>query len=67
MFGKVRDDKVGGERDDAGKDAFEDENPTPSVIASDVVHLADGGSEQTAKCARKLCGGKEESKSLLSL
>ena len=67
MFGKIRHHKVCGERDEAGENTFEDKDPTPSMIASYVVHLADGGSEQTAKSARKLCGGKEESESLLSL
>ena len=36
------------------------------MVALEAVHLADGGSEQAAKCTCKLCGYEELSKSLLS-
>lgn len=41
MFGEVGYDKVRGESNDARQDAFEDEDPAPSMVATDAVHLAD--------------------------
>ena len=67
VFGEVGYDEVRSEGDDAGQDTFEDKDPAPSMVALDVVHFVDGGSEQAVKRICKLCGYEEESKSLLSL
>lgn len=51
---------------DASEAALKDEDPAPASVVSHVVHLANGGGQETSKGARKRCRAEEERVSLLS-
>lgn len=53
------------ECDEAGEETLEDENPSPSSVTIDVVHLSDGGSQKTAESTGERGGGEEEGISFL--
>jgi hypothetical protein len=59
--GEVKHHPPAEDTDDDGHEPFDYEDPTPSFIARDAVHLGNGGGEESSKRASKCSGGEEES------
>jgi len=66
-LGEVSNEPPHDKCNDAGKGTLEDENPSPSRVVGNAVHLADAGGEQTTESTSQRSGGKEEGVSLLDL
>lgn len=49
LIGKVMHHPDGDYPDDNGHEAFQDEDPGPASLASNAMHLSDGGGEKTSK------------------
>lgn len=65
VFGEVGKNEEECCADDTGEDAFEDENPSPSLVSSNSVHLSNGCSKQTSECTSKSSAREEEAVSSL--
>lgn len=66
ILGEVGEHEEPNEGHDAGQQTFEDENPPPTVVSPNPVHLADGAGEQTAEGAGQGGGAEEEAEPFLS-
>lgn len=64
---KVGDDEEPDNCDDAGRDALDDEDPSPAAVATRPVHLPDGTGKQATEGARQGGGAEEEAEALLRL
>ena len=59
LLGKIGNNEEGNKGDNASEDAFQNENPTPSVEASEGIQISYSSSKQTTESSCK-CGGAEE-------
>ena len=60
FVGEVVDHPEGGEPDEDGGEAFENEDPGPAFFAADAFHEADGGGEEAAEGAGDGSRGEED-------
>lgn len=65
--GRVRKQEQTGKAGDDGGDAFENENPPPSLVAASTVHLGDEVRQQARESTRRSAGRVEDGDSGLCL